>query len=250
MKAHATSVVVLTGAGISAESGLPTFRDKDGLWEGYRVEDVACPAAFQRNPQLVQRFYNLRRAALLGVVPNAAHLALARLQREFPGRVTLITQNIDDLHEQAGASEVIHMHGELRRVRCVHCGHGGEWAGDLLTSTACPGCGRCAGMRPDIVWFGEMPYHMARIEKELEQADVFAAIGTSGHVYPAAGFVQLAKLAGARTLEINNAPTLVSECFDRQLSGPATREVPRWVDEMLGGQPGPRVSRLAREGGE
>ncbi len=241
MGVQATSWVILTGAGISAESGLPTFRDKDGLWEGYRVEEVACPEAFARNPQLVQRFYNLRRAALRQVLPNAAHVALARLQRERPGQVTLITQNIDDLHEQAGASEVIHMHGELRKVRCVHCGHGLTWDQDLFTSTACPACGRCGGMRPDIVWFGEMPYHMERIEAALERADVFAAIGTSGHVYPAAGFVRAAKLAGALTVEINNAPTLVSECFDRQLSGPATREVPRWVDELLGA----RVSRLA-----
>jgi NAD-dependent deacetylase len=233
MGGHATSVVILTGAGVSAESGLPTFRDKDGLWEGSRVEDVACPQAFERDPDMVQRFYNLRRAALLGVEPNAAHLALARLQREFSGRVTLITQNIDDLHERAGASEVIHMHGELRKVRCVRCGHGAAWDGDLLTTTACPACGRCGGMRPDIVWFGEMPYQMERIEDELERADLFAAIGTSGHVYPAAGFVQLAKLARAQTLEINNAPTLVSEYFDRQLSGPATLEVPRWVDGLL-----------------
>ena len=235
MRVHETSVVILTGAGISAESGLPTFRDKNGLWEGYRVEDVACPEAFARNPQLVQRFYNLRRTALQAVAPNAAHLALARLQQEFAGRVTLITQNIDDLHEQAGAREVIHMHGELRKVRCVHCGHGAAWEGDLLTTTACPGCGRSGGMRPDIVWFGEIPYHMERIERELEQADIFAAIGTSGHVYPAAGFVSVAKLAGALTIEMNNAPTLVSECFDRQLSGPATREVPRWAAELLGG---------------
>lgn len=234
MGQDATSVVVLTGAGISAESGLPTFRDKDGLWEGYRVEDVACPQAFERNPGLVHRFYNLRRAALAGVVPNAAHLALARLCREFSGRVTLITQNIDDLHEQAGVSDVIHMHGELRKVRCIHCGHGVGWDGDLFTTTACPACGRAGGLRPDIVWFGEIPYDMERIEEELERADVFAAIGTSGHVYPAAGFVSLAKLAGAQTLEINNAATLVTECFDRHLIGPATREVPRWVDEVLG----------------
>jgi len=228
-------VVILSGAEISAESGLPTFREKDGLWEGCRVEDVACPEAFARKPQLVQRFYNLRRAALKEVAPNAAHLALARLQREFAGRVTLITQNIDDLHEQAGSREVIHMHGELRKVRCVHCGHGAAWEGDLLATTPCPACVRSGGMRPDIVWFDEIPYQMERIEAALGQADIFAAIGTSGHVYPAAGFVSAAKLAGALTLEMNNAPTLVSECFDRQLSGPATREVPRWVAELLGG---------------
>lgn len=229
------SVVVLTGAGISAESGLPTFRDKDGLWEGQRVEDVACPEAFARDPERVQRFYNLRRAALKTVAPNAAHQALARLQSGLPGRVTLITQNIDDLHEQAGSTGVIHMHGELRQVRCLHCDHGMPWEGDLFTSTVCPACARAGGLRPDIVWFGEMPYHMARIETALAHADVFAAIGTSGHVYPAAGFVNLAKFAGARTVEINNAQTQVSECFERHRSGPATREVPQWVDELLAG---------------
>ena len=227
------SIVILTGAGISAESGLPTFRDKDGLWEGYRVEDVACPQAFRHQPELVQRFYNLRRSALHAVAPNAAHLALARLQREFPGRVTLITQNIDDLHERAGSSAVIHMHGELQKVRCDHCGHGMEWTGDLLITTACPACGRAGGLRPDIVWFGEIPYHMERIATVLETAEVFAAIGTSGHVYPAAGFVSLAKLAGAKTVEINNAQTLVSENFDHQFIGPATVEVVKWVDGLL-----------------
>lgn len=235
-------MVILTGAGISAESGLPTFRDKNGLWEGYRIEEVASPHAFRCHPELVQRFYNLRRAALKAVAPNAAHQALTRLQQEYTGRVTLVTQNIDDLHERAGASEVIHMHGELRRVRCDHCGHGMTWEGDLLTTTPCPACGRAGGMRPDIVWFGEIPYQMERIESVLESVDHFAAIGTSGHVYPAAGFVSLAKLAGAETCEINNAQTLVSDQFDRHFIGPATVEVPRWVDALLaerGYQPPP-----------
>ena len=232
---HEPSIVILTGAGISAESGLPTFRDKDGLWEGHRVEEVACPQAFRRNPELVHRFYNLRRAALQAVEPNAAHLALARLQREFSGQVILITQNIDDLHERAGSPDVIHMHGELRKVFCAHCGHVTVWEGDLETVTPCPACERCGGMRPDIVWVGEIPYHMERIETVLRDADIFAAIGTSGHVYPAAGFVSLAKIAGARTLEINNAQTLVSDCFDAQFVGPATREVPQWVEAVLRG---------------
>lgn len=227
------SIVILTGAGISAESGLPTFRDKDGLWEGYRVEDVASPEAFIRAPELVHRFYNLRRAALKSVEPNAAHRAVARLQEAFAGRVTVITQNIDDLHERAGGRDVIHMHGELFKVRCIFCGHGIFWDGDLLTTTGCPACGRSGGMRPDIVWFGETPYQLERIEAALDGADVFVAIGTSGHVYPAAGFVSLAKRAGAETHEINNAPTHVSEWFDRHFIGPATREVPRWVEEML-----------------
>lgn len=228
------NIVVLTGAGISAESGVPTFRDKDGLWEGHRFEDVACPEAFQRNPELVQRFYNLRRAALKTVEPNAAHLALARLQREFSGRFTLVTQNVDDLHERAGSTDVIHMHGELLKVRCSHCWRGLVWEMDLETTTPCPFCHREGGMRPDIVWFGEVPKHMERIGKALEQADLFVAIGTSGHVYPAAGFASLARHAGARTIEINNAPTLVSDDFDRVMSGPATLEVPKWVDGCLG----------------
>jgi NAD-dependent deacetylase len=233
MSAHETSIVILTGAGISAESGLPTFRDKDGLWEGHRVEDVACPDAFLRNPDLVHKFYNLRRAALKTVAPNAAHLALARLQQQFPGRVTLITQNVDDLHERAGSTKVIHMHGELRKAICTRCDHGAEWEGDLQTTTPCPACGLTGGMRPDIVWFGEIPYHMERIESAVETADVFAAIGTSGHVYPAAGFVSLAKLAGAETIEINNAQTLISGRFGTHRIGPASVEVPRWVDEVL-----------------
>lgn len=233
MGMQAKSLVILTGAGISAESGLPTFRDKDGLWEGHRVEDVACPDAFRRHPELVHQFYNLRRAALKAVGPNAAHVAVARLQREFPGTVTLVTQNVDDLHERAGSTDVIHMHGELWKVRCVHCEHRTEWEGDLHTTDRCPVCGRGGGLRPDIVWFGEIPSHMERIGRALENADLFAAIGTSGNVYPAAGFVSSARLAGAETVEINNAQTIVSGHFDRHLIGPATLEVPRWVDEML-----------------
>lgn len=227
------AIVVLTGAGVSAESGVATFRDHDGLWEGHRIEDVACPEAFRRNPILVHRFYNLRRAGLRTVEPNAAHFALARLQREYQGPVTLITQNVDDLHERAGSTGVIHMHGELRKVRCDHCWRGLEWEGDLSIETVCPFCDRAGGMRPDIVWFGEVPKHMDRIAKILDGAGIFAAIGTSGHVYPAAGFVSMAAGAGAATLEINNAATLVSDRFDRRLTGPATVQVAAWVDECL-----------------
>lgn len=233
MRTDRPSIVILTGAGVSAESGLATFRGADGLWEGHRVEDVACPEAFQRNPDLVHKFYNLRRAALHTVEPNAAHHAIARLQNEFRGRVTLITQNVDDLHERAGSPGVIHMHGELRKARCVFCEQVCEWSGDLQTKTACESCKKTGGMRPDIVWFGEMPYHMERIEDALSNADLFAAIGTSGHVYPAAGFVLTARFAGAETVEINNAQTQVSDHFKRHLIGPATVEVPRWVDEVL-----------------
>ncbi len=229
----APSIVILTGAGISAESGLSTFRDKDGLWEGHRVEDVACPAAFRRNPELVHRFYNLRRAALETVEPNAAHLAIARLQREHPGKVTLVTQNVDDLHERAGSPDVIHMHGELLRARCENCGAGMPWPGAMETSTPCPRCGRHGGLRPDIVWFGEMPQRMDEIADALRHADLFVAIGTSGHVYPAAGFVSEARLAGAHTVEINNTGTLVSGHFHDHPTGPATIEVPKWVAAIL-----------------
>jgi len=233
MAIRGTSIVILTGAGISAESGLSTFRDKDGLWEGHRVEDVACPDAFRRDPDLVHHFYNLRRASLKTVSPNAAHHALARLQQEFAGRVTLITQNVDDLHERAGSTDVIHMHGELRKAVCTRCSQRSEWEHDLDTSIPCPSCGHVGGMRPDIVWFGEVPYHMEIIESAVEAADIFAAIGTSGHVYPAAGFVSLAKLSGAMTVEINNAETLVSDRFADHRIGPATIEVPLWANMLL-----------------
>jgi len=226
-------LMILTGAGISAESGLPTFRGKDGLWEGHRIEEVACPAAFRRDPTLVHRFYNMRRAALKSVAPNAAHYALARLCGEFPGPVAIVTQNVDDLHERAGCTGVIHMHGELRRFRCVGCGCVGAWDGDLDTTTACPACRRTCGMRPDIVWFGEIPYHLERIDALLADAGVLVVIGTSGQVYPAAGFVSLAKAAGARTIEINTARTAISSAFDVHLTGPATIEVPKWVETMV-----------------
>ena len=235
MNARAKPIVILTGAGISAESGLPTFRDKDRMWEGQRVEDVACPAAFARDPARVQRFYNLRRAALATVAPNAAHHALARLQQAWAGRVTLITQNVDDLHERAGSTAVIHMHGELRQARCGHCGERMEWLGELQTTTPCPRCGRSGGMRPDIVWFGEIPYHMEQIDDAVADAGLFAAIGTSGQVYPAAGLVLSAKSAGAATVEINNTHTAVSDKFDRHLIGPASVQVPRWVATLLAG---------------
>ena len=224
-------IVILTGAGVSAESGLPTFRGPDGLWEGHRVEDVATPEAFDRDPHLVHRFYNLRRRALGSVGPNAAHLAIARLQRER--RVTLVTQNVDDLHERAGSTGVIHMHGELRKALCTRCGARMEWIDDMEVDTPCPACGKTGGMRPDIVWFGEMPYRMEEIESALMDADLFAAIGTSGNVYPAAGFVRTARFAGARTIEFNNAGTAVSGFFEDHRVGPATVEVKRWVDNLL-----------------
>ena len=231
-----TSIIILTGAGISAESGLPTFRDANGLWEGHRFEEVATPEAFVRNPALVHRFYNMRRAALQTVQPNAAHEALARLQREFRGNVTLITQNVDDLHERGGSTDVIHMHGELTKVRCTHCADVRHWSGDLDETIPCAACGQAGGLRPDIVWFGEMPYHMDRIESLISTSKLFVAIGTSGNVYPAAGFVRLAKLVGALSIEINVAGTEVTFAFDKRMNGPSTEEVPKLVDWVIGSQ--------------
>lgn len=228
-------IIVLTGAGISAESGLATFRGPGGLWEGHRVEDVATPEAFARDPALVQRFYDARRAQLAEVVPNPAHGALARLDAEWPGELLIVTQNIDDLHERAGAKRLLHMHGELKSAWCRACDGRTPWEGPLAGAPPCPACGEAGRLRPDIVWFGEMPYEMERIERALRDADLFVSIGTSGAVYPAAGFVQTARYAGARTLEINLEPSLGSVYFDESRSGPAGELVPSWVDEMLSG---------------
>lgn len=230
----ADHIVILTGAGVSAESGLPTFRAADGLWEGHRIEDVATPEAFLRHPALVQQFYNQRRAALKTVQPNAAHMAIARLQRDWPGQVTLITQNVDDLHERGGSPAVLHMHGELLSARCLACGKTQFWDGDLGPDSTCRRCRECGELRPDIVWFGEMPYCLDEIYTALEGADRFLAIGTSGKVYPAAGFVSAATRAGARTLEFNLQLSDISDAFDEHRVGPAGVEVPRWVDSLLG----------------
>ena len=228
------NLFVLTGAGLSAESGVATFRDANGLWENHDIMDVATPEGFARDPALVHRFYDARRAQLAEVAPNAAHLALARLQREVRegnrGRVTIVTQNVDDLHERAGA-DVLHMHGELLRARCTAHAHVHRRRGALAGAT-CPDCG--SALRPDIVWFGEMPMHLERIDTALADADLFAAVGTSGEVYPAAGYADAARAAGIRTVEINLAPS-APERFDEVRVGPATREVVRWVDELLGG---------------
>ena len=228
------NVVVLTGAGVSAESGLPTFRGAGGLWEGHDAMTLATPEAFDRDPILVQRFYDARRRALASVEPNAAHRALARWQASGVDEVTLVTQNVDDLHERAG-SEVLHMHGELRRARCLDCARVHRWHGDLApkgdgSGARCPDCG--GGLRPHIVWFGEMPFGLERIEAALARASLFVAIGTSGEVYPAAGFVDAARRHGARTLEINLARS-GGERFDEVREGTATREVSAWVAERL-----------------
>ena len=229
-------IVILTGAGVSAESGVPTFRGPDGLWEGHRVEDVATPEAFARDPVLVQRFYDARRSALGTVEPNAAHRALAKLDREFGGELLIVTQNVDDLHERAGAKRLLHMHGELKKALCRGCGESHLWAGPLIDRPACPGCG-AAKLRPDIVWFGEMPYDMDRIEAALSRCDLFVSIGTSGAVYPAAGFVQTARYHGrAHTLEINLEPSAGTGWFHEARHGPAGELVPAWVDEVLSGR--------------
>ncbi len=227
------NIVILTGAGVSAGSGLQTFRAADGLWEGHRVEDVATPEAFARNPGLVQSFYDARRARLGEVEPNAAHVALARLDAEWRGELLIVTQNVDDLHERAGAKRLLHMHGEVLKGWCLRCNERFAWAKAMGTDAACPACDTIGMVRPDIVWFGEMPYEMERIEAALLKADQFVSVGTSGAVYPAAGFVQTARYCGAATLEINLEPSQGSSYFDERRYGQASKLVPDWVEEML-----------------
>ena len=227
------NILILTGAGISAESGLATFRGADGLWEGHRVEDVATPEAFRRDPALVHAFYDARRAKLGTVEPNAAHKALARLDAEWPGELLLVTQNVDDLHERAGSRRLIHMHGQLTSGWCLACDERFGWEGKMGEGASCPICRMEGQVRPDIVWFGEMPYEMERIDEALHRADLFVSIGTSGAVYPAAGFVQTARYSGAKTLEMNLEPSMGSIFFDESRTGPAGKLVPHWVDEVL-----------------
>ncbi len=227
-------IVILTGAGISAESGIRTFRAQDGLWEQHRLEDVATPEGFERDPELVHRFYNERRARLQSsaVRPNPAHEALARLEREWPGEILLVTQNIDDLHERAGSRRLVHMHGELLKARCARTGIVAEWRENLSTKTKCPCCSAMGALRPHVVWFGEMPLEMPGILAALEECDVFAAIGTSGQVYPAAGFVESVPRR-AQTVELNLEVSAVSSRFGERRAGPAGRVVPEWVDQLL-----------------
>lgn len=226
-------IVVLTGAGVSAESGVPTFRDADGLWEGHRVEDVATPEAFEYQPSVVHRFYDARRAALATVDPNPAHHALARLEDALGDDLLVVTQNIDDLHERGGSTRVVHMHGRLRSAWCRACDGRTDWHDDLADHPPCPRCG-VTELRPDVVWFGEIPYEMDRISAALDRADVFVSIGTSGAVYPAAGFVQYAGGRGAHTVELNLEPSAGSALFAEARHGPASVLVPRWVSEVLG----------------
>ncbi|MEM9110444.1 MAG: Sir2 family NAD+-dependent deacetylase [Planctomycetota bacterium] len=228
------NIVILTGAGISAESGVRTFRDNDGLWENHRVEEVATPEGFARDPGLVQRFYNERRAQLHMVEPNPAHLALARLEQELRGEVHIVTQNVDDLHERAGSQNVIHMHGELRKVRCTSCHQVFEWDEDCTQESVCSACDAVPALRPNIVWFGEMPFDMHRIRDKLIRCDLFISIGTSGNVYPAAGFVAEVRDAGqAHTIEVNLEPSEGTGYFAEHRHGPAGERVPELVDELL-----------------
>jgi NAD-dependent deacetylase len=230
-----SSIVILTGAGISAESGISTFRDPDGVWAKYDVEDVATPQGFAKNPKLVHDFYNMRRAGLVTVKPNAAHLALARLEREHTGDVCIITQNVDNLHEAAGSKNVIHMHGELAKAWCTACDQRHPWTADLGAATVCPECKATGRMRPDVVWFGEVPYAMEQIGDLLFEAKLFLSIGTSGNVYPAANFVNATRRNGARTVELNLEPSEGASSFHEAVHGPASKIVPAFVDTLLGG---------------
>ncbi len=227
------NIVILTGAGVSAESGIDTFRSEGGLWEQHRVEDVATPEAFARDADLVLRFYDMRRAAIQTKEPNAAHFALARLDQEWTGNLLIVTQNVDDLHERAGARRLLHMHGEHLNAWCTACDSRSRWSGTLIDRPACPECGENA-LRPDVVWFGEMPYEMDRIEVALRDADLFVSIGTSGAVYPAAGFVRTARDLGAQTLELNLDQSKGSAWFHETRLGPASEVVRAWVEEMIG----------------
>ena len=227
------NIVILTGAGVSAESGIDTFRSEGGLWEQHRVEDVATPEAFARDPDLVLRFYDMRRAAIQTKLPNAAHDALARLDSKWGGGLLIVTQNVEDLHERAGASRVLHMHGEHLNAWCTFCDQRSPWRGTLIERPPCPACG-ARSLRPDVVWFGEMPYRMDRIYAAIRECDLFVSIGTSGAVYPAAGFVRNARDLGAQTLELNLEPSQGSAWFNESRLGPASEIVPAWVDEVLG----------------
>jgi NAD-dependent deacetylase len=233
MSEGATPIVILTGAGISAESGLGTFRDIGGLWSRYDWRDLATPEGFARDPEFVLDFYNWRRERVRSAMPNAAHLALARLDRCWPGPVTLITQNVDDLHERAGSPDVIHMHGSHLSALCAFCGH--RWPAPLRLdrTVPCPSCTHKTA-RPDVVWFGETPYHMDLIATRLNACGLFVSIGTSGTVYPAAGFAAMARVAGAETLELNLEPSENTAEFTESRHGKASRIVPEWVGSLIG----------------
>jgi len=227
----ADPIVILTGAGISKESGLATFRDPDGIWSKYRIEDVATPEAFARDPERVLEFYNVRREQMMdpSIAPNAAHKALGELEAFWPGEVLVVSQNIDDLHERGGTQNLIHMHGELGKSQCHHCGDVVSGLNDLRVDMTCAKCGEAGGMRPHVVWFGEMPLHMDRILSALSRCGLFISIGTSGNVYPAAGFVAEARRAGAQTVELNLEESEGATLFHEARYGPATEVVTAFV---------------------
>lgn len=226
------NIVVLTGAGLSAESGVSTFRDPQGIWSKYDWREVATPEGFRKNPDYVHEFYNMRRRAHRGIKPNAAHFALARLEANHT-HVTIVTQNVDALHEAAGTRSLIHMHGEALRALCTHCTRSLPWLDDLSTVTPCPTCQKTGGMRPDVVWFGETPYHMEKILDTLAVCDLFISVGTSGNVYPAAGFAAEARANGAHTIELNLEPSQVATAFHETIYGRATDIVPAYVCRLL-----------------
>jgi NAD-dependent deacetylase len=230
-----SSIVILTGAGISAESGIDTFRAKDGIWSKVDYRDVATPEGFARNPTKVHEFYNMRRNRLKEIRPNAAHHALARLEAAFPGEFLLVTQNVDSLHEMAGSTKLIHMHGQHNSALCNACGARFPWEGEMTVDTVCRSCSVPGHVRPDVVWFGEMPYHLDEIYRALGKADLFVAIGTSGNVYPAAQFVQEARYAGAHTVELNLEPSQSFDDFHEAIHGKATAIVPAFVERLLQG---------------
>lgn len=235
MRAQPASILILTGSGISAESGIDTFRDKGGIWSKVDYREVATPEGFARNPDKVHEFYNMRRRRVREVAPNAAHFALARLEREYAGNVLVVTQNVDSLHERAGTQKLIHMHGQHDQVLCNNCGQRFAWDADLSRQVPCPACESAGTLRPDVVWFGEMPYQMNRIAKALRGAELFVSIGTSGNVYPAAGFVQQARENGAHTIELNLEPSEGISFFAEAHHGKATEVVPAFVDRLLAG---------------
>lgn len=229
-------ILILTGAGVSAESGLGTFRDAGGIWEKFDPYELATPEAFARDPDKVHVFYNMRRRDLVDAAPNPAHLALARLESTLAalgGALTIVTQNIDNLHEKAGSRHVLHMHGELLKARCQVCGARRDWREDLTTATPCPACGAVGAMRPDVVWFNEMPHHLDEIDGLIDAADLFVSIGTSGTVWPAAGFVMAARDRGVATLELNLEPSDGGRVFDEARYGPAGEIVPAWTAEIV-----------------
>jgi NAD-dependent deacetylase len=232
-------IVILTGAGISKESGLDTFRCEDGIWAKVNLEDVATPEGFHRNPALVHQFYNERRRKLAdpAIAPNTAHAALAQLERDWRGEVFIVTQNIDNLHERAGSENLLHMHGELTKVRCDGCGGLFTWLEPLSVDTVCPECGRAGRMRPHVVWFGEMPIGMEDIYEALDRCALFVSVGTSGNVYPAAGFVSHVRMyTRAHTVELNLEPSTGATLFAETLYGPATEIVPAFVERLLAGR--------------